>query len=169
MKPQMKIFLIMLISIAIHCVAGPCDYWNDNFPSYFPPTKSGTYTQISSTNTYSDGTIKSVGKGIMFPSWEDTDFYKQHWISCSITDIEHKSQYNEYSGYESCYVYTINCSVSERTQFYAANVSYTTLQGYRDDGTRKWSRDEPGSTDISCYNNTGMYVTKRVNDPYYCK
>jgi hypothetical protein len=166
MKNQMKLFFIMLISIAIHC--WPCGYSSNTLSSYGPPLKSGTYTIFSTSDKYSDGTTKTIGGGFRYTDWEDTDFYKHHRISCSITNIESNSHY-EFGKYKLCYKYTIDCSVTERIQFYLSDVSYTTLQGYRGNGTRKWSRDEPGSTDISCYNNAGMYVTKRVNDPYYCK
>lgn len=165
-----KLIFITIMLLSTLACAGACDNYNDDFPRSYPPKKSGTYTQISSTNTYSDGTVKTVGGGIMYDSWEDSFWYRAHNISCTITDIKIRTQYDDYNGYKSCYAYTIDCSVSERMQFYADGiVTYYDLQGYRNNGTLKWSRDKAGSTDIYCYDKSGLSVVKRVNDPQYCK
>ena len=125
------------------------------------PTKSGRYYAYDNDLKYSDGTDIEVGKSYMYTSWKDTKWYNYHYISCKITDIDTID--------DSLYVLRLYCTVEERTQFYLSDVTYYDLNGYRTDGTLKWSRDEVGSTDIHCYNKSGMSVVKRVNDPYYCK
>ena len=127
-----------------------------------PPTKSGRYTTYVNDLKYSDGTDIEVGKSYMYTLWEDTKWYNYHWISCEIADIDTID--------DSFYVLGLDCTVEERIQFgYRSNVTYYDLNGYRTNGTLKWSRDEAGSTDIHCYDKSGMSVIKRVNDPYYCK
>lgn len=171
-------FAIMLLSNLVF--AGICDSWSyaNHVTSSFPPIKSGKYYAISSDNTYSDGSRIKNEDYFLYTAWKDDIWYNTHWISCSVNNIEYKAEREtryfqsvgsvEYTT-KSCYLLTLNCTVSERTQFYAADVKYTDLKGYRKDGTLKWTRDEIGSTDIYCYNNTGMTIIKHVNDPQYCK
>ena len=167
-----KLIFIAIMLLSNLVFAGDCNVYSYTNPvnSYIPPIKSGTYYAITKHNTYSNGERILKGNGYMYSNWEDNILYKAHRISCSVTDIEPKSEYNRYlEQYESCYLLTLNCSVEEKTQFYTANVKYTDLNGYRTDGTLRWTRDEIGSTDIYCYNKTGMTIVKRVNDPQYCK
>lgn len=168
-----KIVFITIILLSSLVFAGVCDNWS--YITFLSPVsipiESGTYYTISKDITYSNGELKEKGKGFEYTAWKDNLWYKTHWISCSITDIESKGEYKgEYPNreYKSCYLITLDCSVSERTQFYAANVKYTDLIGYRTDGTLQWTRDKIGSTDIYCYNKSGMTIVKRVNDPQYC-
>lgn len=162
-----RIIIIALCAIGIG-FAGKCNYWNDNFPILHAPHKTGTYTHITNQDVFSNGTVMAIGLGIYRDEWKDDSFYEYHSVSCSISNIEHVYQYEPDGGIETCYVITIDCSVTERTQFFRSNVKYTDLNGYRTDGTLKWSRLNYGSTDIICYDENGINVIKRVNDPYYC-
>lgn len=137
-----------------------CAYALDPFS---PPTKSGRYLEYVKDLKYSDGTDIEVGKSYMLSKWEDTKWYQYHRILCKITDIDTID--------DSFYVLGLYCTVEERIQFYGdrSNVTYYDLNGYRTNGTLKWSRDEVGSTDIHCYDKSGMTVVKRVNNPSYCK
>ena len=152
-----KLILITIMLLSTLACASRLD-------SYTLPTKSDRYTAYVNDLKYSDGTDIEVGKFFMYNAWEDYTWYKYNWISCKITDIK-----SEYDTYQQEYDLTLDCTVEERTQFYLSDVTYYDLNGYRTDGTLKWSRDKAGSTDIYCYNKSGMYVIKRVNDPYYCK
>lgn len=131
-----------------------------------PPLESGTYFTVDNDLKYTDGTDKKVGDDFYYLRWEDDPWYKSHWISCKITDFEFRQSHDYY-------LITLDCTVEERTQFFNANytayITYTDLKGHRSDGTLKWSRDEIGSTDIYCYDKSGMTIVKHVNDPYYCK
>ena len=149
-----KLILITIMLLSTVVCASRVD-------SYTLPTKSGRYYAYVNDLKYSDGTDIEVGKGYMYTSWEDTKWYNYHYISCKITDIDTID--------DSFYVLRLDCTVEEHIQFYRSNVTYYDLNGYRTNGTLKWSRDEAGSTDIHCYDKSGMYVIKRVNDPYYCK
>lgn len=163
------IFAIMLLSSLVF--AGVCDSWSytNSVDDVIVPTKSGKYYTISKDITYSNGERMVTGKGFKYNRWDDVLWYKTHWISCSITDIEVKSEYIDLYSKEYCYLVTLDCLVSERTQFYDADVKYTDLEGYRTDGTLRWTRDKVGSTDIYCYNKSGMTIVKRVNNPKHCK
>lgn len=136
--------------------------------SYWPPTEDGDFYIVSSSNTYSDGTLMRTGGGFEYTAWKSTAFYKSHWISCTLTtDADLVKDYWPYE--RTCYLLTAHCTITEKTQFWTTGVKYTELKGYRSNGTLQWSRDEEGSTDIYCYNNSGMNIVKRVNDPQYCK
>lgn len=164
------IFAIMLLSSLVF--AGVCDSWSytNNVTSNMPPIKSGKYYAISSDNTYSDGSRIKIEDYFLYTVWKDDFWYNTHWISCKVKDIEPKHEYNSFlEKYESCYLLTLYCDVSERTQFYDDDVKYTDLEGYRTDGTLRWTRDKVGSTDIYCYNKSGMTIVKRVNNPKHCK
>ena len=170
MKKLILITIMLLSTLA--CARHECSTlgYSNTVSSYSSPSKSGTYYAIDHDLTYSDGTDIEIGKYFMYSAWKDVTWYNYHRISCKITDIESKHEYNEYwQKYEYCYLLTLDCTVEERTQFYLSDVTYYDLNGYRTDGTLKWSRDKAGSTDIYCYNKSGMSVIKRVNDPYYCK
>lgn len=167
-----KLIFITIMLLSTLACAGDwgCDKWS--YENYIDgtnmPDNNGTYYAISDDNTYSDGTPMSIGKGFQYTGWKNYFSYKAHDISCEITDIVPKSGIM-YGKYKSCYVLTLHCDVSERMQFYADGiVTYYDLQGYRNNGTLKWSRDKAGSTDIYCYNKSGLSVVKRVNDPQYC-
>lgn len=168
--------IIFLIFIAImllstHASAGVCDSWGyaNGLDGSIGPTSSGTYYVVDKNRTYSDGTYMSVGKGFEYTGWKDSFWGKAHDISCKITDIESTGGYT-FGEYKSCYLITLHCDVSERMQFYADGiVTYYDLQGYRNNGTLKWSRDKVGSTDIYCYDKNGIGITKRVNNPAFCK
>lgn len=165
-----KIVFTTIILLSSLVFAGVCDSWSytNSATPQFVPIKSGKYYAISKDITYSNGERMVKGNGFIYTRWEDDLWYTTHWISCSITDIEKKIA-TEYKYHQSCYLITLDCSVLERTQFYAADVKYTDLKGYRTDGTLQWTRDKIGSTDIYCYNKSGMTIVKRVNDPQYCK
>lgn len=175
-----KFIFITIMFLSSIVYAGMCDWYSytNSVTSFILPVKSGKYYAITKTNTFSNGEPKEIGKGFAYTDWEDNKWNKTHWVSCSIADIEYKAERKthylesigsvEYTA-ESCYLLTLDCTVEERTQFYAADVKYTDLKGYRRDGTLKWTRDEAGSTDIHCYNKSGMTIVKRVNDPQYCK
>lgn len=168
MKKSFFITIILLSSIVF---AGVCDSWSysNSVNSLIVPTKTGKYYAISDDNTYSNGERILKGNYFQYAAWEDVFWYNTHWISCKVKDIKPKSEYNRfYEKYESCYLLTLYCDVSERTQFYKDDVKYTDLKGYRRDGSLKWTRDKIGSTDIYCYNKSGMAIIKRVNDPQYC-
>ena len=164
------VFITYLFSSIVF--ARVCDSWSysNGVNDLIVPIKTGKYYAISDDNTYSNGERILTGKYFQYTAWEDNFLYNTHWISCKVKDIEPKSEYNRfYEKYESCYLLTLYCDVSERTQFYKDDVKYTDLKGDRRDGTLKWSRDEIGSTDIYCYNKSGMTIIKHVNDPQYCK
>ena len=172
-----KLFLItiMLLSTLV-CARHECSElgYSNTISSHFSPVKSGTYYAIDNDLKYSDGTNIEVGNFFSYTAWEDAKWYNSHWISCKITDIVPKKEYNEYwQKYEYCYLLTLDCTVQERAQFYNANytasITYTELKGHRSDGTLKWSRDSIGSTDIYCYDRNGMTIIKHVNNPYRCK
>lgn len=126
----------------------------------YPPTRSGRYVVYVDDLKYSDGTYIKVGNSFMFTAWKDTKWYEYHDILCKIVDINVTN---------SSYALSLNCTVEESIQFYLSNATYYDLKGYRTNGTLKWSRNEVGSTDIYCYDKSGMSVVKRVNEPYYCK
>lgn len=166
-----KLIFITIMLLSTLACAGACDSWSyrNGVDGSIVPTRSGTYYAIDEDRTYSDGTYMSVGKGFSYTGWEDSFWYKAHVISCKITDIEPTSG-DTWGEYKSCYLLTLHCDVTERMQFYADGiVTYYDLQGYRNNGTLKWSRDKAGSTDIYCYDKSGLSVMKRVNDPQYCK
>jgi hypothetical protein len=166
MKKYVFITIMILSSLVF---AGVCDSWSytNSVTPDVTPIKSGKYYAISTGLTFSTGERMTKGTGFYYLDWKDNFWFTTHEISCSITDIESKFEYH-LSWNESCYLITLNCSVLERTQFYAADVKYTDLKGYRTDGTLQWTRDTIGSTDIHCYNKSGMTIVKRVNDPQYC-
>ena len=165
-----KIVFITIILLSSFVFAGVCNSWSyaNIVDAVILPIESGTYYAISKDIEYSNGESIVKGKGFKYTRWDKTLWSKMHWISCSVTNIELKSEYVDLYSKEDCYLITLDCIVEERTQFYAANVKYTDLKGYRKDGTLKWTRDEAGSTNIYCYNKSGMTIVKRVNDPQYC-
>ena len=128
---------------------------------HMPPPVSGKYSIIvPSSMRY------NIGDNLTLNTWNNSyDSVECHIIH---TDF-HYDEKKCWKFGSSCFEYTLNCTVKARIQFYAAGVKYTDKKGYRTDGTLKWSRDKAGSTDIYCYNKSGMSVVKRVNDPYYCK
>lgn len=166
-----KYIFITYMLLSNMVFAGVCDTWSysNSVTPRFTPIESGTYYAISKTLTYANGERMVKGNGFEYTAWKDALWYNTHAILCAISDIEAKSQYN-YLGerYDTCYLITLDCLVSERIQFYTAGVNYTDLKGYRTDGTLQWTRDKIGSTDIYCYNKSGMTIVKRVNDPQYC-
>lgn len=167
-----KIVFITIILLSSIVFAGVCDSWS--YTHYvdpvITPSKTGKYYTISDNNTYSNGERILTGKYFSYNAWEDNFWYNTHLISCKVKDIEPKKGYNSFlEKYESCYLLTLYCDVSERTQFYKDDVKYTDLKGYRTDGTLRWTRDKIGSTDIYCYDKSGMTIIKRVNDPFFCK
>lgn len=166
----MKKTILFIMCLIVNAISyNACGYGSLN--SQNMPTKSGTYKLISEDdNIFSDGSIKYIGASIVYNDWENEEFYQQHNIHCTITDIKRREVYDNYDEkIVMCYTNTIECEVSKKIQFYEDYIYFTTLSGYRNDGTLKWSRDKSGSTDISCYNKTGMSVVKRVNNPHYCK
>lgn len=132
--------------------------------SYTLPKKSGSYYTYSDDLKSYDGRDIKVGDSFWYTAWEDNTWYKSNYIRCKITNIDSLT---------SLYILHLDCTVDGRVQFYndnyTASITYTDLKGHRSDGTLKWSRDSIGSTDIHCYDKSGMYVVKRVNDPYYCR
>lgn len=157
----------LLVASAVS--ASICSGYSSNIGAYDLPHRTGYYTFISRGNTYSNGTDYEVGRTIMWNDWEDYDFYKSHLIDCTIRNIQPHNDYDYERNPRSCYELSIHCTVSEKTQFYSEGVTYSQLRGYRYDGTLKWTREKPGSTDISCYAKSGMYVVSRVNNPASCK
>ena len=149
-----KLILITIMLLSTLAFASRVDQWT-------LPTESGKYHTHVEELKYSDGEDIEVGKGYIYTAWKNTKWYKFHWIECTITDI--------ISINDSLHVLRLDCIVSERAQFGLPNVTYYDLNGYRTNGTLKWSRDEVGSTDIHCYDKSGMTVVKRVNNPSYCK
>lgn len=165
----MKKLLIAVLAVAALSYAGVCDSWSyTNAVNDFPPRSNGKHYLISQTDKYSNGNPILIGLSLSMDNWYRSFWGKAHNISCTVDDIEGKSGYT-YGELKSCYLITLDCSVEERLQFYSAGVTYYQLSGYRNDGTLLWSRNEAGSTDIYCYDKSGMHATKRVNDPYYCK
>ena len=126
---------------------------------YSPPLTSGKYYIIMpySMRYY-------IGDEVGFTTWD-----KLHYdITCYITNTRYLYDENKCSKFGwNCWEYTLNCQVTESTQF-EGDVKYTDLRGYRMNGTLRWTRDSAGSTDIYCYNKSGLSVVKRVNDPQYC-
>ena len=105
--------------------AGVCDSWSysNGVDGSIVPTKTGKYYAIDDDNTYSNGEPILKGNSYEYTRWEDNFWYNTHWISCKVKDIEPKSEYNRvYEKYESCYLITLYCDVSERTQFYKDDV-----------------------------------------------
>ena len=155
----------MLLSTLVCASYGCVEFGSNAVDSYTLPSKSGTYYAAEDDITYSDGTDIEVGKYFWYSKWEDDPWYKYHFISCKVADIKIK--------YGGCYTIKLDCTVQELTQFYNANytasITYTELKGHRSDGTLKWSRDSIGSTDIYCYDKSGMTAVKHVNNPYYCR
>lgn len=169
-----KIIIITILLLSSIAFSGVCNSWSykNSVDDVITPTESGKYYAITKNNTFSNGESIEIGKGFSYNKWKNDLWYKTHWISCSITNIEPKAGYSFgeiFGDYESCFLITLDCSVEERTQFYDTDVKYTDLKGYRRDGTLQWTRNEIGSTDIYCYNKSGMNIVKRVNDPQYCK
>lgn len=166
-----KLNFISTILFSSFVYAGNCDSWSyrNSVDGVIEPTRSGKYVAFSNSNTYSNGMPIEIGGSFMFTSWEDSPWYKSNWISCSVTNIELKFGHDYGSSTDPCYLISLNCSVEERLQFYNANVKYSDLKGYRRNGSLKWTRDKVGSTDIYCYDKSGISVVKRVNDPQYCK
>lgn len=172
MKPIAVIILALVGGILVtnSPARSVCD--RTSYPKYlsqyYTPSEDGDYYIVSSSNTYSDGTRMETGMSFEYTNWKSDARYKSHWITCLITtDPELVRNYYPYE--ESCYVLTAHCTIIEKTQFWEAGVKYTELKGYRSNGTLRWARDEAGSTDIYCYNSSGMSIIKRVNDPQYCK
>lgn len=129
---------------------------------YSPPLVSGKYYIIAPEAMY-----QNIGDDLAFNTWDKS--YPYYTITCYITNRRYLYDDSRCSKYGSnCYEYTLDCSVSKRTQFYADDVKYTDLRGYRTDGTLRWTRDSAASTDIYCYDKNGMNVIKRVNNPKYC-
>lgn len=165
--------VITIILISTRLFAGVCNTWSytNSVTPEIPPITSGKYYAISKHNTYTNGEPMVTGNAFEYTNWHNDLWYNTHWISCSIMDIVPQIQYDfVFDDYvvTNCYRITLNCSVTERTQFYTSDVNYTDLKGYRSDGTLKWERDKIGSTDIYCYNSSGITIIKRVNDPQYC-
>lgn len=162
---KLILITIMLLSTLVCASYGCSEFGSNAVDSYTLPSKSGTYYAADDDLTYSDGTDIEVGKYFMYSKWKDDPWYKYHFISCKVADIEIK--------YGDCYTIKLDCTVQELAQFYNANytasITYTELKGHRSDGTLKWSRDSIGSTDIYCYDRNGMTIIKHVNNPYRCK
>lgn len=164
-----KLILITIMILSSFVYARICDSWPyRGVTSNITPIKSGEYYAITKDFYYSNGELIKIGKSFMYSNWENDFWYNTHWISCKITNIEPKSDSDNFQD-EGCLLLTLDCSVEERTQFYTNDVKYTDLKGYRKNGTLQWSRDKVGSTDIYCYNKSGLSVVSRVNDPQYCK
>lgn len=169
----MKILSILLFVLSTFAFGDLC---SNSLPSsprlrlthYGPPTESGTYYDSDSDGIFSNGDSIEIGKGYMYSNWNNNFFYKTHDISCIISDILPRRKYDEVGRYTYCYMLTIDCSVSEKTQFYEDDVKYTDTEGYRKNGTLKWTREHTGSTDFYCYDKNGMKQIKRVNNPKYC-
>lgn len=159
--------MFILITIAF-VNAGMCPVMGsaDFVSSLFKPLKSGKYKAISSSNTYSNGELVTIGNNFSYTAW-DNEFYN---ISCKVIDINTCYQYKHFSaGTESYYQFTLVCSVSDKIQFYSPKtIYYKDVKGYRNDGTLQWTREQAGSTDITCYSKNGLSVVKRVNSPKYC-
>lgn len=162
-----KIITLILIAIAF-ASAGMCQVIEsvDYVSSLIKPLKSGKYKAISKSNTYSSGKLITVGGSFSYTDW-DNEFYS---ISCKVIDINTCYQYKQFSGgTESYYQFTLDCSVSDKIQFYSPKtIYYKDVKGYRNDGTLQWTREHAGSIDITCYSKNGLNVTKRVNSPKYC-
>ena len=149
---KLILITIMLLSTVV------CAYEVD---LYMQPPVSGKYSIIVPNSMR-----YNIGDNLTFTTWNNShDSVECHIIHTNFYYDENKC----WKFGSSCFEYTLNCTVKARIQFYAAGVKYTDKKGYRTDGTLKWSRDEVGSTDIHCYDKSGMSVVKRVNDPYYCK
>jgi len=163
-----KLILSTLLAAGVVC-AGTCDKYikNENIlQNWQTPLYTGTYKLFSSTGKFSDGSPITVGEGYVRSGWN---------IPGLITNCNVKHKERKYYGYDeneqdwvSCYIITVYCEIKDRTQF-IEGIKWNTKVGYRENGTRKWSRIESGSNDINCYDRNGMKVVKRVNDPYYCK
>ncbi len=148
------IFITIMLLSALACAYEEVDL-------YMAPPVSGEYSII-----VPDNMRYNIGDDLTFTTWNNS--YDS--VECYITDTRFYYDENKCRKFgSSCREYTINCTVEKRTQFYRTGVKYTDWRGYRTDGTLKWSRDRLGSTDIYCYDKSGMSIVKRVNDPYYCE
>lgn len=159
-----KIFSIILL-LAVFVMAQKC-----NVQSYglsvdydLPPYSSGTYYYLEKGNKldkYKEGNF------FRFTTWHSEQWYR----SCIIENVTFKAGYDgpySFSEYIVCTVLQLDCKVKELEQF--TGIKYTDINGYRLNGTLRWSRTSKGSTDIFCYDKNGIGITKRVNNPAFCK
>lgn len=157
-----KLILGLMLAVSITW-SGPCDnYFRDQniLEDLFPPLYSGTYKFTSKYNTFKDGSLITVGDGIQRSGWDIPSLD----IKCKVK----KTEFLLELGHDVCYVFTIDCVVKDKIQF-IEDIKWHTKAGYRKDGTRRWSRTQSGSTDITCYDKTGVSIIKQVNDPYFCR
>lgn len=130
---------------------------------YTPPYSTGTYYYLEEGNKLAEYK-------------EDNFFYFNKWQSeqwsrkCKIKNVTFTAGYDgpySFSEHIVCTVLKLYCDVKELDQF--PGIKYTDMNGYRENGTLRWSRTSKGSTDIFCYDKNGIGITKRVNNPAFCK
>lgn len=165
-----KIITFILIAMAFAMAGGMCPtIGSANYvDALFNPLKSGEYKTLSIDNKFSNGSTVKIGDGFVYTKWENNLYLT---INCKVTNINICYQYKYNSaGLDARYEYTLDCTVSDKIQFYSPKIIYyKDVKGYRNDGTLQWSRESAGSTDITCYSKNGLSIVKRVNNPGYCK
>ena len=112
----------------------------------------------------------------MYNAWEELASWNYYKVKCKVVK-QGRDLSRRLNGtiYRYCRINVLKCDVTEIPQFYWNNgtevipVYYYTLRDYRSDGTLAWTRERSYSTDISCYDMSGMDVIKKVNNPKACE
>lgn len=129
----------------------------------FPPYSTGTYYYLEKGNKLDK---YKEGYYFRFSTWNSERWYR----SCKIKNVTFTEGYDglySFSEHIVCTVLKLYCDVEEIEQF--TGIKYTDMNGYRRNGTLRWSRTSEGSTDIFCYGQNGIDIVKRVNNPSFCK
>ena len=129
----------------------------------FSPHLTRTYYYVEKGNKLDK---YKEGNYFRFSTWNSEQWYK----SCKIKNVTFTAGYDgpySFSEYILCTVLELYCVVKEKEQF--SGIKYSDMNGYRRNGTLRWSRNSEGSTDIFCYDKNGTGITKRVNNPVFCK
>ena len=180
-----RIVLLLLVTVSFGICDCP-DGYSDTYKGYTAlnaytlPHKTGTYYVVKDSykdwpeNVYSNGEQIKIGDSYMYSKWKELVDWKYYKVDCKVV----KQGYDLsrlYKGYKYCAINGLKCDVTEIPQFYWNNgtevipVYYYTLRDYRSDGTLAWTREQSYSTDISCYDKSGMDVIKKVNNPKACE
>lgn len=159
-----KMFSIILL-LATFVFAQQCNVnsYGSHVDYDFWPFTSGTYYYVEKGNKLD---VYKEGNFFEFASWQSEGWYR----SCRIKNVTFTAGYDgpySFSEHIVCTVLQLDCTVKELDQF--PGIKYTDMNGYRPNGTLRWSRTSKGSTDIFCYCKNGINITKRVNNPAFCK
>lgn len=160
-----KMFSIILL-FATFVFAQQCDVHSYGVDvTYIPPYETGTYYYLVKGNK-----LDKYKEGNFF-RFSDWDLDSERWYrSCKIKNVTFTAGYDgpySFSEHIVCTVLKLYCDVKELDQF--PGIKFTDVNGYRKNGTLRWSRTSKGSTDIFCYSQNGIDITKRVNNPAFCK